>query len=43
MDNSILVVDDEQDFIDSVRRGLVTSGFKNVTTETDPHRTAEMF
>ena len=43
MDNSILVVDDEQDFIDSVRRGLVTSGFKNVTTETDPHRAAEMF
>ena len=43
MDNSILVVDDEQDFIDSVRRGLVTSGFKNVTTETDPRRASEMF
>jgi len=43
MENSILVVDDEQDFIDSVRRGLVTSGFKNVTTETDPHRATEMF
>ena len=43
MDNSILVVDDERDFIDSVRRGLVTAGFKNVTTETDPHRVAEMF
>ena len=43
MENSILVVDDEQDFLDSIRRGLVTSGFKNVTTETDPHRAAEMF
>ena len=43
MDNSILVVDDEQDFLDSIRRGLITSGFKNVTIETDPHRTAEMF
>ena len=43
MDNSILVVDDEQDFIDSVRRGLVTSGFKNVTTETNPRRASEMF
>jgi DNA-binding NtrC family response regulator len=43
MDNSILVVDDERDFIDSVRRGLVTAGFKNVTTETDPHRATEMF
>ncbi len=43
MENSILVVDDEQDFLDSIRRGLVTSGFKNVTTETDPRRAVEMF
>ncbi|MBE9545248.1 MAG: sigma-54-dependent Fis family transcriptional regulator [Proteobacteria bacterium] len=43
MENSILVVDDEQDFLDSIRRGLVTSGFKNVTIETDPRRAVEMF
>jgi DNA-binding NtrC family response regulator len=43
MGNSILVVDDEQDFLDSIRRGLVTSGFKNVTIEADPRRVSEMF
>lgn len=38
---SIIVVDDEADFLDSVRRGLITSGFKNVHTEADPIRAAE--
>ena len=39
---SIIVVDDELDFLDSVRRGLITSGFKNVKTEVDPTKAAEI-
>jgi DNA-binding NtrC family response regulator len=35
MKNRIIVVDDEVDFLESVRRGLITSGFKSVRTETD--------
>lgn len=36
MEARIIVVDDELDFLDSVRRGLITSGFKNVRLESDP-------
>jgi DNA-binding NtrC family response regulator len=36
MKNSILVVDDEKDFLESVRRGLVSSGFSHVRIESDP-------
>jgi len=43
MDSNILVVDDEQDFLESARRGLMTSGFKNVKTESDPQKAAEYF
>ena len=43
MQNRILVVDDEKDFLESAKRGLVTSGFKNVTTESDPNRAAALF
>ena len=39
---SIIVVDDEMDFLDSVRRGLITSGFKNVHTEVNPVKAAEI-
>ncbi len=35
-DVAILVIDDEQDFLDSVRRGLITSGFKNLFLYNDP-------
>ncbi|WP_372683075.1 sigma-54-dependent transcriptional regulator [Desulfosarcina sp.] len=38
MKNRILVVDDETDFLDSVRRGLITSGFKGIQTESDPQQ-----
>jgi DNA-binding NtrC family response regulator len=38
MDASIVVVDDERDFLESVRRGLITSGFKNVRVEDDPRK-----
>jgi len=43
MENSIIVVDDERDFLDSVRRGLITSGIKNVRTEADPRKAAADF
>ena len=38
MDNTILIIDDERDFLESVRRGLVTCGFKNVTLEENPRK-----
>ncbi|RJQ80854.1 MAG: sigma-54-dependent Fis family transcriptional regulator [Desulfobacteraceae bacterium] len=40
MKNKILVVDDESDFLESIRRGLITSGFKGIRTESDPHAAA---
>lgn len=43
MDNSIIVIDDERDFLDSVRRGLITSGIKNVHIEVDPQKAASLF
>ncbi len=42
MDNSILVVDDERDFLDSLRRGLISSGFRNVRLESDPNKAAAL-
>ena len=38
MNYSILIVDDEQDFLDSVRRGLLSSGFRDVRLESDPKK-----
>ncbi|UCE75220.1 MAG: response regulator, partial [Methanomassiliicoccales archaeon] len=43
MDNTILVIDDERDFLDSVRRGLISSGFRNVRLESDPYEAAALF
>jgi DNA-binding NtrC family response regulator len=43
MDNNVIVIDDEPDFLESVRRGLITSGIKNVRTEEDPRRAAAFF
>jgi len=43
MDNSILVIDDERDFLESVRRGLITSGIKNVRIAEDPRKAAAAF
>ena len=40
MKNRILVVDDEVDFLESVRRGLITSGFKGIQIESDPQQAA---
>lgn len=33
-----MVVDDEVDFLQSVRRGLLAAGFKYIRTESDPHQ-----
>lgn len=43
MDKKIIVVDDERDFLDSVKRGLVTSGIKKVRLEPDPTNAASAF
>jgi two-component system response regulator AtoC len=43
MGNRIIVVDDERDFLESVRRGLITSGMKNIAVESDPLQAAEAF
>jgi len=43
MENSIIVIDDEPDFLDSVRRGLITSGIKNVRVEENPRKAASIF
>ena len=40
MANRILVVDDEQDFLDSVKRGLVVAGFRNIQLERDAKKAA---
>ncbi|MGE5790582.1 MAG: response regulator [Syntrophaceae bacterium] len=39
---AILVVDDEQDFLDSIRRGLISCGFKNLHSESDPVKAASL-
>ena len=36
MKQRILVVDDDIGFLDTIRRGLITSGFRNITAEADP-------
>ena len=43
MDNTILVVDDEQDFLESARRGLIAAGFKRVKTERYSQKASEFF
>jgi len=43
MNNSIIVIDDEQDFLETVRRGLITSGFRNIRLESDPRKALALF
>jgi two-component system response regulator AtoC len=43
MNNRIIIIDDELDFLQSVKRGLITSGIKNVRIETDPQKAAFSF
>lgn len=40
MRNSIIVIDDEYDFLETIKRGLITSGFINVRIENDPLKAA---
>ncbi len=43
MENRIIAIDDDQTFLKSIKRSLVTSGFKFITLEDDPKRAASMF
>jgi DNA-binding NtrC family response regulator len=43
MNNSILVVDDEIDFLESVRRGLLSASYKNIKLESDPQKALAFF
>lgn len=43
MTNRIIVVDDERTFLDSVKRGLLTSGYKNIICEPSSEKAAELF
>lgn len=42
MNSTILVVDDEMDFLESVKRGLLISGYKNISLLTDPLEAARL-
>ena len=43
MGSRIIVIDDEQDFLDSVRRGLLVKGYRQLFLEKDARKAAEMF
>lgn len=43
MGNNIVVIDDERDFLETIKRGLIISGFSNVRIESDPAKAAEIF
>ncbi len=43
MNSHILLVDDEQDFLESLERGLLISGFRNIRAESDPRKAAHLF
>ena len=43
MDENIIVVDDDRNFLKSIRRGLATSGFQNIMMESDPRKAASLF
>lgn len=43
MNHRIIVIDDEQDFLDSIRRGLLMGGFRNLELVSDSTRAKELF
>ncbi len=43
MQSRIFLIDDEQDFLESLERGLFISGFRNIRTESDPRKAAALF
>jgi DNA-binding NtrC family response regulator len=42
MSYNIIVVDDDQDFLESIQRGLIVSGFKNLSLYRDPVEAAKL-
>jgi DNA-binding NtrC family response regulator len=42
MDYSIIIVDDDPDFLESIQRGLTISGFKNLGIYQDPLEAANL-
>jgi two-component system response regulator AtoC len=42
MQSRIFLIDDEQDFLESLERGLLISGFRNIRTESDPRTAAAL-
>ena len=43
MDENIIVVDDDRNLLESVRRALVTAGLQKIKTESDPRAAALLF
>lgn len=43
MENSIIVIDDDQDFLEIQKRNLINSGFKNVFIEDNPLKVASLY
>jgi len=43
MNNSIILVDDDLDFLETLKKRLINSGFKNIHTEDDPLKAALLF
>ena len=43
MENRIIAIDDDQTFLKSIQRALVTSGFKHVTLENNPQKAVLIF
>jgi DNA-binding NtrC family response regulator len=43
LENRIIAIDDDQTFLKSIQRSLVTSGFKSITLESDPKKAASIF
>jgi two-component system response regulator AtoC len=43
MGTRVLVVDDERDFLDSIRRGLLTAGYRDICLKSDPFEAAGLF
>ncbi len=42
MQSRIFLIDDEQDFLESLERGLLISGFRNIRMESDPRKAAAL-
>ena len=43
MNENIIVVDDDRNLLESIRRALVTAGFQKIKTENNPHAAALLF